>query len=195
MPGVRGRAGPGPGPSPGLHLRPGCRTVPQPVPQCLLPLASPPRGTHLHVPGGGAVVCPPEDLRHVPEDVDGGQQVPAVAGPVLGDLHQCLDDLRDPLPRQSSLCLGQVLSGLGRQERAGRITSAGGVQEVSRTPGWQGPTPIPPRGPSASRNPKGWTRGQQRTLGCCGRAWGPPPGAEAGPGAPEATLTIIWMFL
>lgn len=74
-----------------------------------------PAGTHLHVPRGGAVVCPSKDLRHVPQDVDGRQQVAAVAGAVLGDLHQGLDDLRHPLPGQPALRLRQVLPGLARQ--------------------------------------------------------------------------------
>ena len=62
-------------------------------------------GTHLHVPRGRAVVRPAEDLCHVPQDVDGGQQVPAIAGPILGDFHQGLDDLGDALPGQPTLRL------------------------------------------------------------------------------------------
>ena len=111
-----------------------------------LPLRPPrgcPRGPHLRVPRGGAIIRPPEDLRHVPQDVDGGEEVPAVAGPVLGDLHQCLDDLGDPLPGQPTLSLRQVLPGLGR--------CRAGVTSLQDPPGQVPRTPTP--GPSAAPSP------------------------------------------
>lgn len=152
-----------------------------------------PAGTHLHVPRGGAVVGPSEDLGHVPQDVDGGQQVAAVAGAVLGDLHQRLDDFRHPFPRQPALRLRQVLPGLGRQgfgcrDPAGHVRAGAkdlpqpesrprpqpGAEADSRvTPGTQGSD----RGHGATGRPQGQEgRGGRRgrrppSSGCSGSQW------------------------
>lgn len=41
---------------------------------------------HPHVCTAGAVVRPPEDLRHVLQHVHNGQQITAIAGPIAGSL-------------------------------------------------------------------------------------------------------------
>lgn len=47
--------------------------------------------SYLHVPRSWAMISPTEDLCHVPEYIDGGQQVPTVAGPILRDFHKVLE--------------------------------------------------------------------------------------------------------
>lgn len=54
---------------------------------------SKPALAHLHIPRSRAVISPTEDLCHVPEYIHGGQQVPTVAGPILGDFHKVLEHI------------------------------------------------------------------------------------------------------
>lgn len=123
-------------------------------------------GSHLHIPGCRAVVGPTEDLCHVPQDIDGGEQVAAVAGAVLRDLQQGLDDLRDSLPWQPTLSFGQVLSGLGGWRGLDAVTAAGHRQVgAGGSDAWRPPQPQP----------------HVQRVG-------------AFPGAPGTGLTIIWMF-
>lgn len=63
---------------------------------------------HPHVCAAGAVVGPPEDLCHVLQHIQDGQQVSAVAGPIAGCHLQLGHHLRHAVSNQASLRLGQV---------------------------------------------------------------------------------------
>lgn len=67
---------------------------------------------HLHIPRSWAMISPTEDLCHVPEYIDGGQQVPTVAGPILGDFHKVLEHFWQPVSHQATLSFGKVLPSL-----------------------------------------------------------------------------------
>lgn len=69
----------------GLNLWLRSRLVPLTVPQVSPAGAVPssPTPSHLHIPWRGAVVSPAENLCHVPQDINGGEQVAAVAGAIL----------------------------------------------------------------------------------------------------------------
>lgn len=58
------------------------------------------------------MVSPTEDLCDVPEYIHGGQQVPTVAGPILGDFHKVLEHIWQPVPHQPTLSFGKVFPGL-----------------------------------------------------------------------------------
>lgn len=63
------------------------------------------------------MISPTEDLCHVPEYVDGGQQVPTVAGPILGDFHKVLEHFWQPISHQPTLSFGKMFPGLRNRKK------------------------------------------------------------------------------
>lgn len=63
------------------------------------------------------MIGPTEDLCHVPEYVDGGQQVTAVTGPIVGDFHKILEYFWQPISHQPTLSFGKMFPGLSNREK------------------------------------------------------------------------------
>lgn len=63
------------------------------------------------------MISPTEDLCHVPEYINGGQQVPAVAGPILRDFHKVLEHFWQPISHQPTLSFGKMFPGLRKRKK------------------------------------------------------------------------------
>ena len=66
------------------------------------------RSTHPHIYTAGAVVRPPEDLRHILQHIQDGQQITAVTGPITGRHSQLGHHIRDSISHKAALRFGQM---------------------------------------------------------------------------------------